>query len=58
MVREKEVHVEAKISRNFNTVTTGIVYHLDYGDKPHEIMRKGHDECRKLCLEKLKEITK
>ena len=56
MAKASKIYTEAKISKNFNTVTTGIEYQLKDGEDPILIAKNAHDECRKISLEKLNVI--
>jgi len=50
----KEIHVEAKKSRNFQTYTAGSTILIEDGDNVDEVTRKAQAQCRKRCIDQLK----
>ena len=53
-MRIKEIYVEAKKSKNYQTYTVGMTADVSDDDRDRsEIVRKIQTKCRKLCQEQL-----
>jgi len=53
-MRIKEINVEVKKSKNFQTYTAGEVIVLEEGDKENEIRAERMAICRKAVLEQMR----
>ena len=53
MGKTKEVYIEAKKSRNFQTYTVGITAEVDETEDENVLIKSLQTKCRKLCQEQI-----